>query len=68
MKKKHIFHFAGYFALFVNELGCGYAHFQGAVHTFSEHQKNRNKIENLMRKLNFSVRPWGNLGKCMNFD
>ena len=40
-KKTHIFHFAGYFALLVDGFRCGYARFKGAVHTFSEHQKNK---------------------------
>ena len=56
-KKRFILRFVIYFAFLANEFQCGYACFQGAAQAFSEHQKNRKKIDNLMRNLNFSARP-----------
>ena len=68
-EKKNLFlRFANYFAFIINGFGCGYARFQGAVQAFSEHQKNRKKIDKSMGKLNFSARPLENLGKYMDFD
>ena len=62
-KKMVILRLASNFPLLVDNIRCGYARFKGAGHTFSEHQKNRKKIDNSMRKLNFSARPWKKSGK-----
>ena len=40
------------FSLFIDNIRCGYARFKGAAHTFPEHQKNRKRIDNSLRKLN----------------
>ena len=67
--KKNLFlRFANYFAFIINGFGCGYARFKGAVRTFQEHQKNRKKVDNSLRKLNFSARPWEIMGKYMDLD
>ena len=67
-KKKIILRFVDYLALLVDGFGCGYARFKGAVHTFSEHQKNRETVDKSMRKLIFCARPWEILGKYMDFE
>ena len=52
--KKIILRFVDYFALLINEFGCGYARFEAAaVQTFSEQQRNQKKVENFCQNLNF---------------
>ena len=67
-EKKFILCFVVYFALLVDEFGCGYARFQGAARAFSNHQKHRKKIDKSLRNLIFCARTWENFGKYMDFD
>ena len=67
-KKLVILRLAGNFPLLIDNIRCGYARCQGAAHTFSEHQKNRKKVDKSMRNLIFCGRSWEILGKYMDFE